>query len=113
MRVEGIGPPLAVTDTDNATVFETYRERVLLSHLRQGRIMVMDNLTAHKSEKVRRLIEGVGCELVYLPSYSPDFNLIEESLCKCQAADRVSNVVPSRSIAHTTLTRRRASAMRA
>ena len=77
---------------------------------------MMDNLSAHKSESVRKPIEGVGRELVDLPSYSsysPDFNPIEESLCKCQAADRVSNVVPSRSIAHTTLTRRRASAMRA
>lgn len=82
MRVEGIGPPLAVTDTVNATVFETYRERVLLSHLRPGRKMVMDNLSAHKSERVRRLIEGVGCELVHLPSYSPDFNLIEGAFSK-------------------------------
>jgi transposase len=82
MRVEGIGPPLAVTNTVDATVFETYRERVLLSHLRQGRIMVMDTLSAHKSERVRKLIEGVGCELVYLPSYSPDFNLIEGAFSK-------------------------------
>ena len=39
----------------------------------------MDNLSAHKSERLRKLIEGVGCELVYLPSYSPDFNPIEEA----------------------------------
>ena len=77
MRVEGIGPPLAVTDTVDATVFEAYLERVLLPHLRPGRKMMMDNLSAHKSERVRKLIEGVGRELVDLPSYSPDFDPIE------------------------------------
>ena len=77
MRVEGIGPPLAVTDTVDATVFEAYLERVLLPHLRPGRIIMMDNLSAHKSERVRKSIEGVGRELLDLPSYSPDFNLIE------------------------------------
>ena len=75
--------------------------------------MVMDNLGAHKLERVKGLIEARDCELLLLPPYPPELNPIEESLCKCQAADRVSNVVPSRSIAHTTLTRRRASAMRA
>jgi len=77
MRVEGIGPPLAVTDTVDATVFEAYLERVLLPHLRPGRKMMMDNLSAHKSESIRKPIEGVGRELVDLPSYSPDFNPIE------------------------------------
>jgi transposase len=77
MRVEDIGPPLAVTDTVDATVFEAYLERVLLPHLRPERIMMMDNLSAHKSERARKPIEGVSHEPVDLPSYSPDFNLIE------------------------------------
>jgi len=68
---------LAVTDTVDATVFEAYLERVLLPHLRPGRKMMMDNLSAHKSESVRKPIEGVGRELVDLPSYSPGFNPIE------------------------------------
>ena len=44
--------------------------------------MVLDNLSAHKGERVRELIEGRGCELLYLPSYSPDFNPIEEAFAK-------------------------------
>ena len=39
----------------------------------------MDNLTAHKGGRVRELIEGRGCQLMYLPPYSPDFNPIEEA----------------------------------
>ena len=42
----------------------------------------MDNLSAHKSERVKELIEGAGCELVYLPPYSPDFKPIEEAFSK-------------------------------
>ncbi len=82
MGVEGIGPSLAVTGTINATVFEAYLEQVLLPHLRPGRIVVMDNLSAHKSERVRELIEAAGCEVLYLPPYSPDFNPIEEAFSK-------------------------------
>jgi transposase len=40
----------------------------------------MDNLSAHKGEEVRELIEGKGCEVHFLPPYSPDLNPIEESL---------------------------------
>jgi transposase len=42
----------------------------------------MDNLTAHKGERVRHLIEERGCKLMYLPPYSPDFNPIEEAFAK-------------------------------
>ena len=62
------------SDTD---VFEGYIERVLAPTLREGQVVVMDNLSAHKGERVRELIEQRGCELMYLPSYSPDFNPIE------------------------------------
>ena len=44
--------------------------------------MVMDNLSVHKSERVREMIEGVGAEILYLPPYSPDFNPIEEAFSK-------------------------------
>ena len=50
--------------------------------LRPGQVVVMDNLTAHKGERVRELIEEQGCELLYLPPYSPDFNPIEEAFSK-------------------------------
>ncbi len=50
--------------------------------------MVMDNLSAHKGERVRQLIEGRGCELLYLPPYSPDLNPIEEAFSKLKASLR-------------------------
>jgi transposase len=82
MGVEGMGPSLAITGAVDAQVFETYLEQVLLPKLHPGRIVVMDNLSAHKTEKVRELVEGAGCELLYLPPYSPDLNPIEEAFSK-------------------------------
>ena len=82
MGVEGMGPSLAVEGATTARVFETYVERVLAPTLRKGQVVVMDNLSAHKGERVRELIENRGCELLYLPSYSPDLNPIEEAFSK-------------------------------
>ena len=56
--------------------------------LRPGQIVVMDNLTAHKGERIKELIEERGCELIYLPPYSPDFNPIEEAFAKIKVVLR-------------------------
>ncbi len=48
----------------------------------EGQVVVLDNLGAHRTDRVRELIEGRGCELVFLPSYSPDLNPIEEAFSK-------------------------------
>jgi transposase len=82
MGVEGMGPSLAVEGATDTKVFETYVERVLAPTLRKGQVVVMDNLSAHKGERVRELVEERGCELLYLPSYSPDLNPIEEAFSK-------------------------------
>ena len=60
---EGMGPSLAVEGTTNSQVFETYVERVLAPSLRKGQVVIMDNLSAHKGERIKELIEGRGCEL--------------------------------------------------
>jgi transposase len=88
MSVRGMGPSLAVEGATNREVFETYVEQVLAPTLRRGQVVVMDNLTAHKGERVRELIEQEGCELVYLPPYSPDFNPIEEAFSKIKGLMR-------------------------
>jgi transposase len=82
MSLEGMGPCLAVEGATSATVFESYVEQLLAPTLRSGQIIVVDNLSAHKGERVRELIEARGCELLYLPPYSPDFNPIEEAFSK-------------------------------
>ena len=83
MTTEGMGPSLAVEGTTTTgVVFEAYVERVLSPMLCTGQIVVMDNLSAHKGERVRELTEVRGCELLYPPPYSPDLNPIEEAFAK-------------------------------
>jgi transposase len=62
--------------------FETYIEKVLAPHLQSGQTVIMDNLSAHKSAKVRQLIEARGCKLLFLPAYSPDLSPIELAFSK-------------------------------
>jgi len=70
----------ARTDT-----FELYMEQILGPSLQPGQIGVMDNLQLHKGERVRRAIEARGCQVLFLPSYSPDFSPIEEAFSKLKA----------------------------
>jgi transposase len=82
LHQEGLGPSLAVEGATTARVFETYVKRLLAPALRPGQVVVMDNLGAHRPKMVRELIEERGCELIYLPPYSPDLNPIEEAFAK-------------------------------
>ena len=66
MTTEGMGTSLAVEGAITAAAFETYVERVRSPMLCTGQVVVMDNLTAHKGERVKELIEENGCELLYL-----------------------------------------------
>jgi transposase len=88
MSVRGMGPSLTVDGATTSAVFEAYVEQVLAPTLRKGQVVVMDNLSAHKGERIRELIEERGCELIYLPSYSPDFNPIEEAFSKIKGLVR-------------------------
>jgi transposase len=88
MGIEGMGPSLTVEGSTTSVVFEAYVEQVLAPTLRGGQVVAMDNLSAHKGERIRELIEERGCELVYLPSYSPEFNPIEEAFSKIKGLVR-------------------------
>lgn len=70
--------PFTVEGACNRTVFETWLETCLLPTLEPGQVVVMDNATFHKGGRIQQLIQDAGCELLYLPPYSPDLNLIEK-----------------------------------
>jgi transposase len=82
MTLGGMGPSVAVEGATTARVFETYVKKVLAPSLEEGQIVLMDNLGAHRPKRVRGLIEQRGCELLYVPSYSPDYNPLEEAFSK-------------------------------
>lgn len=85
MGLGGMGPCVAVEGGTTGAVFEAYVGRVLAPSLSPGQVMVMDDLSAHKGERVRELVEARGCEVLFLPAYSPDFSPIEEAFGKLKA----------------------------
>jgi transposase len=80
-----MGSWLALEGLTTREVFETYLERLLAPSLEPGQVVVMYNLSSHKGGRVRELIEGKGCELLYQPPYSPDLNPIEEAFARVKA----------------------------
>jgi transposase len=73
----GVQASMTVEAATDANVFLAFVQHVLAPTLRPGQIVIMDNLSAHKQRKVRRLLAARQCRLWYLPPYSPDLNPIE------------------------------------
>jgi transposase len=90
MSLSGMGPSLAVEGSTTRGVFEAYLEEMLAPTLPPGGVVVMDNLSAHKGGRVREIVEGRGCELMYLPPYSPDLNPIEGAFAKLKGRLRAA-----------------------
>jgi transposase len=78
----GMGECMCVEGATDQEVFEAYVEKALAPSLVAGQVVVLDGLGAHRTARVRELIEGRGCDLVFLPPYSPDLNPIEEAFSK-------------------------------
>lgn len=69
--------PFTIEGSCNRVVFEIWLESCLIPLLKPGQVVVMDNATFHKGGRIEQLIQEAGCQLLYLPAYSPDFNKIE------------------------------------
>jgi transposase len=83
--LEGMGACMMIEGAVNARAFEAYVEHMLAPSLSSGQIVVLDNLSVHKSARVRELIKAQGCEVLFLPAYSPDCSPIEETFSKVKA----------------------------
>jgi transposase len=89
ITLEGtMGASMTVEGATDALAFEAYVEHFLAPTLEKGQVVVLDGLGAHRTEKVRDLIEARGADLIFLPSYSPDLNPIEEAFSKIKALVR-------------------------
>ena len=82
LTLEGLGPGLILDEAMTTRGFESYVQHVLAPTLQPGQIVGLDNLRQHKSDRVRELIEARGATIWFLPTYSPDFNPIEEAFSK-------------------------------
>lgn len=72
----------------DAEAFKVYVEHFLAPALKEGQVVVLDNLGAHKPQRIRELIEARGAEVLFLPPYSPDLNPIEEAFSKIKGIVR-------------------------
>ena len=89
MTLEGaMGESMTIEGATDSLAFEAYVEHFLVPTLKEGQVVVLEGLGAHRTEKVRELVEGVGADLLFLPSYSPDLNPIEEAFSKIKAIVR-------------------------
>lgn len=84
ITLSGMGASMSIEGSADGESFSLYLETILCPALGRGQIVVMDNLSVHKSRRVRDLIESRGCELWFLPAYSPDLNPIEEAFSKAK-----------------------------
>ncbi len=89
-----VEPSMAVEDSTAVEIFKVYAEYFLAQELKPGQVVVMDNLSAHKPKRVRKLIEGRGCRLLYLPSYSPGYNPTSRGVLEDQNLLRKSGLGP-------------------
>ena len=76
------GESVSLEGATDSLAFEAYVEHFLAPALKKGQVVVLDGLGAHRTEKVKELIEARGADLVFVPSYSPDLNPIEEAFSK-------------------------------
>ena len=81
----GIQAALTVDAATDADIFTVFVEKILAPTLRAGQVVVMDNLSAHKDARVQEVLAAHGCQLVYLPPYSPDLNPIEPAWSKIKS----------------------------
>lgn len=82
LRASGFTAPLCVEGALNGRVFLAWVQQQLVPSLRQGDVVVMDNLSSHKTPGVVAAIEAAGAQVRYLPPYSPDLNPIELAFSK-------------------------------
>ena len=100
VRLDGSTACMVVNGATTKDIFEAYVEHILLPSLKTGDIVVLDNLSAHKSQRTRELIKSAGAELWYLPAYSPDLNPIEKMWSKIKSILRTLKARTEEALIH-------------
>ncbi len=85
LSLEGMGEAMLLDGSADEAAFEAYVEQILAPSLRPGQIVILDNLSIHLGPRVKQVIEASGCQLLFLPAYSPDFSPIEGAFSKLKA----------------------------
>jgi transposase len=100
VRLDGSTACMVVDGATTKDIFEACIEQILLPTLKAGDIVILDNLSAHKSQRALDLIESAGAELWYLPAYSPDLNPIEKMWSKIKSILRALKARTKETLIH-------------
>ncbi len=92
LRCDGLTAPWVIDGPINRSVFDAYVETQLAPTLRKGDVVIMDNLSSHKSQRAAEAIQRQGAWVLFLPPYSPDLNPIEMAFAKLKAHLRARSV---------------------
>jgi transposase len=90
IRLDGTTACMALEGTTDTESFRAYVSQVLLPTLRPGDLVIMDNLSPHKSDPTLALITNAGAQVLFLPAYSPDLNPIEKMWSKIKSLLRTA-----------------------
>lgn len=82
---DGLHVPWMIEGAMNTETFAWYISEQLGPLLRPGQVVVLDNLSVHKAARIRQALVARGCDLLFLPPYSPDFTPIEQAFSKLKA----------------------------
>jgi transposase len=85
MTTAGMVTAVAYDGAVNTEAFVGFVDQFLVPKLKPGQVLILDNLPAHKSAEVDRLVESAGARVMRLPPYSPDFNPIEMAISKVKS----------------------------
>jgi len=85
LDVNGIRTACCFEGATDTEMFVAFVETFLVPTLKPGQIVVLDNLSAHQSPRIDRLVESAGARVLRLPPYSPDFNPIENAISKMKS----------------------------
>ena len=109
LRLEGISASMVIEGAVNTAVFEAFVEQVLLPTLQPGDMVILDNLSAHKSKNVEAMLANKSCQRLFLPAYSPDFSPIENAFAiikqflRVAQAQTVETLIDAIAVALTTV----------
>ncbi len=85
LRCDGMTAPWVIDKPMNRAIFDTYIETQLAPSLKPGDVVILDNLSSHKSPKAEAILKARGAWFLFLPPYSPDLNPIEMAFAKLKA----------------------------
>ena len=85
LRADGLTAPWVIPGAMDRTAFDLYVRTQLVPTLQPGDVVILDNLSVHKSAQAEAAIRGCGARMLFLPQYSPDLNPIEMAFAKLKA----------------------------